>query len=100
MSWTAIVALASSAYALKAVGPLALGARTLPPRVDAVLALLAVPLLAALVLVQTFDAAGRLTVDARVPALAVAAVLVWRRAPFLVVVLAAAAAAAALRALT
>ena len=61
--------------------------------------LLAVPLLAALVLVQTFDAGGRLTVDARVPALAVAAVLVWRRAPFLVVVLAAAATAAALRAI-
>jgi hypothetical protein len=36
--------------------------------------------------------------DARAPALAVAAVLVWRRAPFLVVVLAAAAAAALLRA--
>ena len=51
-------------------------------------------------LVQTLDAAGRLTVDARVPALAVAAVLVWRRAPFLVVVLAAAATAAVLRALT
>ena len=36
--------------------------------------------------------------DARVPALAVAALLVWRRAPFLVVVLAAAATAALLRA--
>ena len=91
--------LASSAYALKAVGPLGVGARALPPRADRVLELLAVPLLAALVLVQTFDAGGRLTVDARAPALAVAAVLVWRRAPFLVVVLAAAATAAALRAI-
>jgi hypothetical protein len=40
-----------------------------------------------------------LVLDARTPALAVAAVLVWRRAPFLVVVLAAAATAALLRAL-
>jgi hypothetical protein len=36
-------------------------------------------------------------IDARVPALAVAAVLVWRRAPFLVVVLAAAGTAELLR---
>jgi hypothetical protein len=38
-------------------------------------------------------------IDARLAALGVAALLVWRRAPFLVVVLAAAATAAALRAL-
>jgi hypothetical protein len=41
-----------------------------------------------------------LVLDARTPALSVAAVLVWRRAPFLVVVLAAAATAALLRVLT
>ena len=56
------------------------------------------PLLAALILVQTLDGGQRLVADARLPALAVAAVLVWRRAPFLVVVLAAAATAALLRA--
>jgi branched-subunit amino acid transport protein len=61
--------------------------------------LVAVPLLAALILVQTLGDGRRLVVDARAPALAVAAVLVWRRAPFLVVVLAAAATAALLRAL-
>ena len=62
------------------------------------LELVAVPVLAALILVQTFDGAGRLVLDARAPALGVAALLVWRRAPFLVVVLAAAATAALLRA--
>jgi predicted branched-subunit amino acid permease len=41
-----------------------------------------------------------LGLDARVPALAVAAVLVWRRTPFLVVVLAAAGTAALPRALS
>ena len=61
--------------------------------------LVAVPLLAALILVQTLGDGQRLVLDARVPALAVAAVLVWRRAPFLVVVLSAAATASLLRAL-
>ena len=99
MSWTAIVVLASSAYALKAVGPLGVGARALPPRADRVLQLLAVPLLAALVLVQTFDA-GR-PADRRRRARRAGR---GRRAgvapgPFLVVVLAAAGTAAALRAI-
>jgi hypothetical protein len=61
--------------------------------------LVAVPLLAALILVQTLGTGQRLVLDARLPAVAVAAVLVWRRAPFLVVVLAAAGTAALLRAL-
>ncbi len=95
--------LAAGGGAPAALGPaviLALrNARKLGPRVHRVLDLVPVPLLAALILVQTFSTGHRLVLDARVPALAVAAVLVWRRAPFLVVVLAAAAMAAALRAL-
>jgi branched-subunit amino acid transport protein len=83
---------------MKALGPVVVGQRALRPGLTQVLELVAVPLLAALVLVQTLDAGGRLVLDARVPALAVAALLVWRRAPFLVVVLAAAATAALLRA--
>jgi branched-subunit amino acid transport protein len=74
------------------------GGRQLGPQVRRTLDLVAVPLLAALILVQTLGAGHRLVMDARVPALAVAAVLVWRRAPFLVVVLAAAGTAALLRA--
>jgi hypothetical protein len=58
----------------------------------------AIPVLAALVVAQTVDGGERIVLDARVPAVGVAAVLVWRRAPFLVVVLAAAATAALLRA--
>ena len=57
------------------------------------------PLLAALILTQTLSSGHRLVIDARLPALAVAAILVWKRAPFLVVVLAAACTAALLRAL-
>ena len=65
-----------------------------------VLDLIAIPLLAALIAIQTLDGGdGEIVFDARVPALGVAAILVWRKAPFLVVVLAAAATAAILRAL-
>jgi len=99
MSWASVLALGVLAYALKALGPVVIGRRPVPADVTQVLELVAVPVLAALILVQTFDGAGRLVLDARVPAMGVAALLVWRRAPFLVVVLGAAATAAALRAL-
>jgi branched-subunit amino acid transport protein len=99
MSWAWVIAFGAAAYVLKALGPLVVGARPLRPGLDQVLSLLAVPLLAALVLVQTVDGGGRLVLDARAPALGVAALLVWRRAPFLVVVLAAAGTAAFLRAI-
>jgi branched-subunit amino acid transport protein len=99
MSWTLLVALAVISYALKAAGPLLAGGRQLGPGLRRALDLVAVPLLAALIIVQTLSTGRHLVIDARVPALAVAAVLVWRRAPFLVVVLSAAATAALLRAL-
>ena len=100
MSWTPLLALGGVSYLLKAIGPVLTGGRRLGPELRRVLDLVAVPLLAALIVVQTFSTARHLVVDARVPALAAAWVLVWRRAPFLVVVLAAAAAAALLRAVS
>jgi branched-subunit amino acid transport protein len=99
MSWASVLALGALAYALKALGPVVIGRRPVPADVTQVLELVAVPVLAALILVQTFDGTGRLVLDARVPAMGVAALLVWHRAPFLVVVLSAAATAALLRAL-
>lgn len=99
MSWAALLALCAVSYALKAAGPVLAGGRQLGPRFRRTLDLVAVPLLAALILVQTLGDGHRLGIDARVPALAVAGALVWRRAPFLVVVLAAAGTAALLRAL-
>ena len=97
MSWTPLLALCAISYGLKAIGPLLAGGRQLGPQVRRALDLVAVPLLAALILVQSVGDGHRLMIDARLPALGVAAVLVWRRAPFLVVVLAAAATAALLR---
>jgi branched-subunit amino acid transport protein len=99
VSWAALLALAAGGYALKAIGPLALGDRRPSPLLARLLALLAVPLLAALIVVQTVGTGDRLVLDARLPALGVAALCVWRGAPFLVTVLAAAVVAAGLRAL-
>jgi branched-subunit amino acid transport protein len=98
MSWSVLFALSGISYLLKAAGPLLAGGRELGLEARRVLDLVAVPLLAALILVQTLADGPRLVIDARLPALGVAAILAWRRAPFLVVVLAAAVTAAGLRA--
>jgi branched-subunit amino acid transport protein len=99
MSWPALFVLAAAAYVLKALGPV-LGPRHEPgPNLARILELLPVPLLSALIVVQTVDAGERIVLDARLAAIGVAGVLVWRRAPFVVVVVAAAATAALLRTL-
>lgn len=92
------VAIATLPFA-PAGGPVLAGGRELGPRARRVLDLVPVPLLAGLIATQTLGDGHRLVLDARAPALAVAGLLVWRRAPFLVVVLAAAATAALLRAI-
>lgn len=58
---------------------------------------LTIALLAALFAVQTLAAGNSVTLDSRLPAVVVAGLLYWRKAPFLVAVLAAAAVAALLR---
>ncbi|HET7137985.1 MAG TPA: AzlD domain-containing protein [Gaiellaceae bacterium] len=97
MSWRILLAFCAVSYGLKALGPVLAGGRRLDPGLNRALELVSLPVLAALIVVQTLGDGHRLVLDARAPALAVAAVLVWRRAPFLVVVLAAAATAALLR---
>jgi hypothetical protein len=59
-----------------------------------------VALLAALISLQTFARGQDLVLDARVPAVMVAAVLFALRVPFIVVVVCAAVVAAGIRALT
>jgi len=99
VSWSVLLALGGASYGLKAVGPLLASGRQLGHQTRRLLELVAVPLLAALIVVQALSTGHRLVVDARAAALTFAAVLAWRRAPFLVVVLASAATAALLRAL-
>ena len=97
MSWWAVLALCACAYAMKAAG-VALAARTSPDTAArGSLELVVVPVIAALVVVQTLDGGREIVLDARLPALLVAAALIWRRAPIIVIVLAAGAAAALLR---
>jgi branched-subunit amino acid transport protein len=56
-----------------------------------------VSLLAALVVVQGFTSTGEIVFDARVPGLLAAALLLWFRAPYIVVVIAGALVAALFR---
>lgn len=95
--WSAILLAAVICLALKAVGYLVPPKALEAPRPARISDLLTVALLAALVAVQTLGAGQAVVVDARVPALLVAAGLLWLRQSFLVVVFAAAAVAALLR---
>jgi uncharacterized membrane protein len=95
--WLAVVASAIGCYTVKVAGTL-IPQRVLErPAVRAAVAQVPVALLASLVAVQTITGGGGLAADARLVGLAVAALAVWRRAPFLVVVLAAATATALAR---
>lgn len=99
MTWLAILALAAGTYALKSAGPLLLGERPLPPGVARLVTLLPPALLAALVCVQALAVPDSLRPGARLAGVAVAALLAWRGAPFLVVVVAGCAGTALVRAL-
>jgi branched-subunit amino acid transport protein len=98
VSWPAIAALALGTYLLRAIGPVLVGGRRLPPRLAEVFALLPAALLAALVVVQALGGNGGLALDARLVGVAAAGLAVWLRAPFLAVIVVGAATAALLRA--
>ena len=95
--WTAVLLGSFGCYALKLAG-LSVPPRVLEnPRIRRIAELLPIALLSALIGTQTFADGRSLSIDARFAGLLVAIVLVWRRAPFLVVVFGAAATAALLR---
>jgi branched-subunit amino acid transport protein AzlD len=96
-----LLVLATGTYALKAAGPLLLGGdRQLPASVERLALLLPAPLLAALVVTSTVVTDRAWVVDARLVGMAVAAIALWRRQPFVVVVIAAAAGTGLTRALS
>lgn len=99
IGWGAVLVASAAVFAIKLAGYLAPARLLEKPRVVRMAALLTAGLLTALVVVQTVADGDRWRPDARLPALAVAALLLWRRAPFIVVVAAAACTAAGLRAL-
>ena len=81
-----IVGLGIGTYALKAAGPLLLGGRRLPERIERVAQQLPAALLASLVVVSTVAADRALSVDARLAGVVAAGVALRLRAPFIVVV--------------
>ncbi len=97
--WVAIVAVALANAVIKAAGPLLVGGRELPPRVVAVIALLAPALLAALVVTETFGEEGHLVIDERAIGVAVAGLVLALRGPVLIAVALAAITTALARAL-
>lgn len=95
--WAGLLVASAACYGLKLAG-LSLPQRWLrDARLQRIVPLLPVALLAALVATQTFATGTHLVLDVRAAALAVAVVAVLLRAPFLVVVVAGAATAALLR---
>jgi branched-subunit amino acid transport protein len=80
-AWIVILVVGAATMVFKAAGPVFIGRRQLPARIQWVVALLAPVMLMALVAVQTFASGERLVLDARVPGVAAAAVAVWRGAP-------------------
>lgn len=95
--WNAVLVASILCVALKALGYLIPPQWLSAPTPTRITDLLTVALLGALVAVQTLGAGQAVLVDARVPAVLVAAGLLLLRAPFLVVVIAAAGVAALLR---
>jgi len=96
-AWAVVLVVGVATIALKASGPVLLGGRELPPRVQGALEHLAPALLAALVAAGVVATGRRLVLDARVVGLLAALVALRLRAPTLVVVAVAAVATALVR---
>ena len=96
-AWNAVLLAAVICMAFKAFGYLVPPSWLAAPKPARVADLLTVALLSALVAVQALASGTGIVVDARIPAILVAAGLLLIRAPFLVVVAAAALVAGLLR---
>lgn len=97
MLWTAVVLACALSFALKYLGHRVPESWLAHPRAVRINSLLPIVLLASLTAVQAAGGNGGIVLDARIPALLVAGVLLWRRAPFIVVVATGAATAALIR---
>ena len=95
--WVAIMAVTVATVAIKAAGPILVGGRELPARVNDVIALLTPALLAALVVTETFGEDGHLALNERALGVGVAAIAIALRAPVLLAVVLAALATALAR---
>jgi branched-subunit amino acid transport protein len=96
-AWTVVAVVGATTIVFKAAGPVFIGRRPLPARVQALVDLLAPVMLIALVVTQTFGGDEEVTVDARLPGVAAALIAIWLRAPIIVTMIIAAAVTALLR---
>jgi branched-subunit amino acid transport protein len=97
--WLTVLVVGVGTVLLKAVGPVGVAGRRLPPPVERLLELVAPAILAALVVVETFAGGRHLVADARLAGVGAGVVCVLARAPFWAVVLCGGLATAAVRAL-
>jgi branched-subunit amino acid transport protein len=95
--WLGILIASAAVYSWKLLGFLVPSSVLNNPKVSRIANLLTVALLAALLGVQGLTGSGEIQFDARIPALGLAAVLLYFRAPFVVMVAASAALAALIR---
>ena len=96
-AWPLIALCALTLFVIKGAGPAVTGDRRLPAPAVRVVVLLASALLTALVVTSALADGPRLHVGADTAGVAVAGVLLWRRAPLVLAVVAAAVATALLR---
>jgi branched-subunit amino acid transport protein len=89
-TWLVVAIVGAGTVVFKALGPVLLGDRSLPPQLAGIVDMLAPALLAALVVTQAVGADRKLVFDERLLGLAAAVVAIRLRAPLLVIIVAAA----------
>jgi branched-subunit amino acid transport protein len=97
--WIVVAVVAACTVLFKAAGPVFLGHRRLPPRIEPLVELVAPVMLTALVVLQTVGGDEEIVIDERVPGVAAAAVAIWRGAGVVPAMAIAAVVTASLRAL-
>ena len=96
--WLVVLVVGAATIAIKAVGPVLMGGRDLPPRLAGVVDLLAPAVLAALVVTQAVGGDRELVLDERLLGLGAAGIALKLRAPILAVIVVAAVVTALARA--
>jgi len=96
-AWIVVLAVGAATVASKAAGPVLVGRRQLPPKLQSCIDLLAPVMLVALVATQTFGGDQEIEVDARVVGVGAAFVAIALRAPVIVAMAVAALVTALLR---
>jgi len=83
-AWIVVTVVGAATIASKAAGPVLVGRRQLPARLQACVDLLAPVMLMALVVTQTFAGDEQIQVDARVSGVGAALIAIALRAPVIV----------------